>query len=128
MTRGLHARHGLASLFVLGCALAGCAAALTAAIGATPRTEECRSLGAPDINTSRSDASDAPLCADGRNSISNVFDIAAGNNARDQTGASARADTDQSAEPGNTVEGVPAKPQRAAILSRSWRQIFPRAN
>jgi hypothetical protein len=128
MRRSLRAKQGLAWLFVLGCALAGCAATLTAANGSPARTDECRPVGAPDINTSRNDAGDATLCPDGRNSISSAFETPAGTTARDHTDADARADTGQAVEPGNTVEGLPGKPQRAAISSRSWRQIFPRAN
>ncbi|WP_411878705.1 hypothetical protein [Polaromonas sp. YR568] len=129
VTHGLRAKQGLASLFVLGCALAGCAAALTAASGAPARTDECRPIGAPDITTGGNDAGAAIVCSDGRNTISNVFETPAGNTARDHTGANATADTGRAVEPGGTVvEGLPAKPQRAAILSRSWRQIFPRAN
>lgn len=128
MMRGLRARQGLASLFVLGCLLAGSAAALTAASAAPARTEECRPGGAPDINTDGHGAGDGIVCADGHNGISNAFETPAGNTNRKQAGANAKADTGKALEPGDTADGLPGKPQRAAILSRSWRQIFPRAN
>lgn len=128
MMRGLRARQGLASLFVVGAALAGCAAALAAANGAPARTDPCRNIGVPALNADGNAPGDALVCPDGGNSVSDVFGTHAANAARDHTGANARADAGKAVEPGGSAEDSPGKPQRAAILSRSWRQIFPRAN
>jgi len=120
--------RGPAPLFVLGCALAAGAAAFTTPNGAPARTDPCRHIDAPDINTAGYDATDVRVCPDGGNMVSGAFDIRAGKPARDATAANAEADADKAAEPGDATEGLPAKPQRAPILNRSWRQIFPRAN
>jgi hypothetical protein len=126
--RGLRAKRGLAPLFVLGCALAAGAAALTTTSGAPARTDPCRPVGALEIHTDGNDAADALVCPDGGTGVPSVFDIRAGKAAHDDTGANAKAGTGNATEPGDTAQGLPAKPPRAAILSRSWRQIFPRAN
>lgn len=120
--------RGPAPLLVLGYALAAGAAALTTPNGAPAQTDPCRHVDALHINTDGNDAADARACPDGGNSVSDAFDIRAGKAARDATGANAKADTGKAVERDDATEGLPAKPQRAAILSRSWRQIFPRAN
>ena len=128
MTHGLRAKQRLASLFVAGCALAGCAAALSAANGAPARTDACRPIGAPDITTDGNDAGDVIVCPDGSRSVSSVFDTPAGHTPSNNAGTHAEVATGNTTERGDTAQGLPGKPQRAAILSRSWRQIFPRAN
>jgi hypothetical protein len=128
MMRGLRAMRGSASLFVVGCVLAAGAAALTTTNGAPTRTDSCRPVGALDVNTDGNDTADVRVCPNAGNSVSDASDIRGGNAVRDDTGANANADTGKADEPGDTTAGLPAKPQRATILSRSWRQIFPRAN
>jgi len=120
--------RGPAPLLVLGCALAAGAAAFTTPNGDPAQTDRCRHVDALDISTDGNAAADVRVCPDGGNSVSDAFDIRAGKAARDATGANAKADAGKADEPGDATEGLPAKPQRAAILSRSWRQIFPRAN
>lgn len=127
MMRGPHAKRGPA-LLLTGCMLAGCAAALAAANGAPARTDPCPRIGAQDIHIRESDSGDAIACPAGSIGVSNALGGHAGNAATDPAGANATADTGNAAGPGDATEGLSAKPKRAPILSRSWRQIFPRAN
>jgi hypothetical protein len=150
MMRVLRTKKSQVMLLAAGCAAAGCMAALIAANDAPPEVKpvtaqpDGASCQAPASSSStnsptaaccldgtlganankKRDLGSANACADGMNG---VFNSITGQN---DPGANIKADTATfvTVKPDGTVEDLREKSQRGTISSRSWRQIFPRAN
>lgn len=124
--------------------LAGCAAALMAASSACAdvktsappaSSQNCQAAAGAATDSpikvgddGKTETSDAHVCTDGGNSVASAFNTSGANAAGEHTILNINAGMGRASAPGGTAEGAAGTPQRAAILSRSWRQIFPRAN
>lgn len=130
MMRGLGSRPALASLLASGCMLMLVAAHDgRAQVTAGPRLLTIPGCQ-PTVITPATPANDsnAKACSDASNGAPGVFNTHNPNTDHTDTSANTREGKNDGAGPDGTADGASAKPQRKTILSRSWRQIFPRAN
>lgn len=72
--------------------------------------------------------SEAKVCSNTGNDVSAVFNTPTRHTGLTNTGVNTREGRGDGTGPDGTADGANDKPQRKTILSRSWRQIFPRAN